>query len=601
MTLILLGFNGGYDFPKPPSVVVPDLKNQLGWVKARSMPRIPLATPSTNTNNKLNPRNTNTDIQLQLPSPQPFTHIPAVRTVCSTNRLQFAVTFMTHHELSEAIEHWLNAVINHQPLGLDSTSPILGDYNYDFCPRPSDQKRNYMPTTPPPSGRAGSSPNKRKKWSSPDEEPVGDTHSPPSTKGQDPEQLPIAHTTHIHILPQYQAPVPIRSLGQTPSLAPSNPPSVASRDPYYVASPTPSDVLSKKGRPKSPVRSSNSLWTLEIPVINTSLSDDPTDQLPSDVQDLFSRITDITTDRLGFIPGEVRESVQRLVYKPRDHWFRPVVEAHDSIDAATDLVQTRKPRTMAERAVSELDTLRDIESDAKQCHKDGRSEPAWNTLVHAPLLRHALFYHPTVQMEHATTAKIATPFVPTTGGRGGGSVIESKMIDFALVLWLNNGELRPEPGAGAESGDARLVSAIAERVWQQPADRQTINQTMYQPLQFAPIGVSIETKIASSAVDGMLQLSVWAAAWYKRMKQFLPPDAAEKAPSVVTLPLLYVTGHVWNLSFACDRGDRIEIIGEHSIGDTRTLLGLYTIVAVIQELGHWMSTTYRNWLEEVFL
>lgn len=53
------------------------------------------------------------------------------------------------------------------------------------------------------------------------------------------------------------------------------------------------------------------------------------------------------------------------------------------------------------------------------------------------------------------------------------------------------------------------------------------------------------------------------------------------------------------MSFACDRGDWIEVFGEHAIGDMSTLLGLYTLVAVLQELADWIATSHRDWIERI--
>jgi hypothetical protein len=95
--------------------------------------------------------------------------------------------------------------------------------------------------------------------------------------------------------------------------------------------------------------------------------------------------------------------------------------------------------------------------------------------VHQPLLQHALASHATVQVEPSLTARTLAPFSPMTSGRGGGSVIENKMIDFCLGLWLNDGKPRhlldnttTHTHAQVDPADAKLMSAIAEKVWSQP-------------------------------------------------------------------------------------------------------------------------------------
>ncbi|KAH6983682.1 hypothetical protein BKA56DRAFT_483122, partial [Ilyonectria sp. MPI-CAGE-AT-0026] len=131
-------------------------------------------------------------------------------------------------------------------------------------------------------------------------------------------------------------------------------------------------------------------------------------------------------------------------------------------------------------------------------------------------------------------------------------------------------------------------------------DRQFVNQTPYPPLQFRTIAVSIETKAAGSAEEGRLQLGVWTAAWHQRMNDFFNSGIAKTTDSaqrtIITLPLLLSVEHNWKLFFACDRGDRLEVVGEMSVGDTNTLIGLYTIVAVVRELANWVDSTFREWV-----
>ncbi|KAJ4178416.1 hypothetical protein NW767_014873 [Fusarium falciforme] len=283
-----------------------------------------------------------------------------------------------------------------------------------------------------------------------------------------------------------------------------------------------------------------------------------------------------------------------MVSRAKDRWFIPPNET-PTPNSGDAYQWTRKPRSPTDIAIAELDTFRDIEERAQECELHECGECTWNSRVHDPLLWHALSGHATVHVEPSQVATIATPFIPSTGGRGGGSVIGSKMIDYSLTLRLNQGV--PDPILEDAPGpDARLMNAIARRVWSQPSDSQSFNQTLYSPLQFCPIACNIETKSAASNGDGKLQLSVWTAAWYRRMQKLLP----EGSP-MVTLPLIRVMAHSWFLSFAVHRGKRIEIVGEHDIGNTATLMGIYQLNAVLRKIADWIATSYREWLEGVIL
>ncbi|KAK7424033.1 hypothetical protein QQX98_000643 [Neonectria punicea] len=447
------------------------------------------------------------------------------------------------------------------------------------------------------SERRDSSPTKRQRFESDDGDngemrwvEEGDDQTPRSHLSQQPNNTNAP-------------PIPFRGFS-VPSITPSQSPSLvsgSSNQSSSVAGSERSNVRSR--RTKSPVKSANSLWALDLPVIYTPMGDDAAQILPEDVRYLFKSIEEITMDHVDVIPCEVRKDVEAIIPRAvkKNEWFRkvqepPAVKPHDPQDEAR-YPRSRQPQTPLDIALHELDLLRDIGTKAKNCDIHACAEVTWNMLVHQPLFEHALAGHATVQAEPSLTAKIMPPFSPATSGRGGGSVIENKMVDFCFVLWLNEG--KPRQLEGSSSTDARLISAIADRVWTQPPDAQSVNQTSYPPLQFSPIACNIETKTSMAQQGGQLQLSVWTAAWYQRIIKLVPDEVAQHG--IVTLPLLHIVGHDWRLSFACWRRDRIEIVGELALGDTRTLLGLYTLVAVVRKIGDWIATNYRRWIEKVFL
>lgn len=50
------------------------------------------------------------------------------------------------------------------------------------------------------------------------------------------------------------------------------------------------------------------------------------------------------------------------------------------------------------------------------------------------------------------------------------------------------------------------------------------------------------------------------------------------------------------LSSACDRGDRLEVVGGMTFGETASLKGLYTLVTVLRELAVWMQGRFAEWM-----
>ena len=249
----------------------------------------------------------------------------------------------------------------------------------------------------------------------------------------------------------------------------------------------------------------------------------------------------------------------------------------------------------------ELRALRGIRRAAWKCRERGCSEEAWNTMVHAPLLQLALdrpeYAH--VGWEVVTTAQIAKPFVPPMGDFAPTEFAEKKMVDLAIVLESdvsNDCEGEEEVKQQTlEQRFRRLARAIQRVVRSQPYDRQSINQFMYTPLLDWPIGISIETKAVGASEAGRVQLAIWTAAWHERIKDLMRTTGTWSSDTrFITMPLLLIVEHNWVLSFAC--GDRLEVVGEMTVGETASLKGLYTLVAVLRELAVWMRGRFAEWM-----
>lgn len=134
----------------------------------------------------------------------------------------------------------------------------------------------------------------------------------------------------------------------------------------------------------------------------------------------------------------------------------------------------------------------------------------------------------------STTARILPSLAPRLAC---GDILKSKMVDYTINL-LPNEEMR---------------SVIRLLLQSQPADLKTLNQTMYGPVRFKPIAISIGTQTPDgSEQDAEVHLGVWVAAHFNRLRMLSHED-----PVSLTLPLLYVSGPEWYLLFACDRAREI--------------------------------------------
>lgn len=278
------------------------------------------------------------------------------------------------------------------------------------------------------------------------------------------------------------------------------------------------------------------------------LDDNKKKQLPEDIRVLYNRLYDITVEHEGIAPWEVREEINGQLARPwRESWFkrREIPSAPGGGDAAAEEEEHRG------LACAELRAIRKIKRVAWKCRERGRSEAAWNTMVHAPLLDLALdrpeYAH--VGWEVVTTAQITKPFVPPMGDFAPTEFADKKMVDLAMVLQpeVNNdseGEEEAQQVAGQDDAALeqlfrRLDHAIQRVVRSQPQDRQTINQSMYTPLLDWPIGISIETKADGANEVGRVQLAIWTAAWHKRMKDLMMTAGTWSSDTqFITIPLL---------------------------------------------------------------
>ncbi|KAM6514438.1 hypothetical protein FALCPG4_015575 [Fusarium falciforme] len=321
-----------------------------------------------------------------------------------------------------------------------------------------------------------------------------------------------------------------------------------------------SSTRSSNARSTSPVKRST-LQLLKKPVHYVSIADDPTTQLSENILPTYDRIIDISNHE-NFLPRAVEEELRTTHRGVRERWF------FDDDDLSSNHVH-------------DFAVLREIKQAAEACWAQGASEAAWNVDVHGPLLKLALAPFPSLSRDILTHARISKLFVPEMKASSHYDFTRSKMIDWGI-------RVRPPPST---------FSRIQALVDELPDNQSSVNQTVYGPVRYEPIAISIESKIAIGALEeARLQLGVWVAAWHRRMSALLP---ANQEP-IITLPLILIMEHEWYLLFACDRRDRIDIVEHVAMGDTRGLIGLYKILATLRSLASWMQNEYTAWMQQVF-
>lgn len=472
--------------------------------------------------------------------------------------------------------------------------------------RPTSRRISNVPamSSPPPSDRAQSPPKRMMLAHRNRDLSIDDNNDP---------FLAHASLPDLDQTPRRDATAGIVS--SAPQLPPLAPRSIASYTSNTQTASAPSRTTTwttkSRARSTSPMKKTQSLTALLKPIFHEPLSQEPLDgtdnQLPENIRVLYNRLYGITVDHEGIAPWEVREEIDGQVPRPwRESCFKRMVTP--SGPGGGDAAAEEEERRGLARA--ELKVLRKIMRVAWMCRKRGRSEAAWNTMVHAPLLHLALdrpeYAH--VGWEVITTAQITKPFVPPMGDSAPTEFADKKMVDLAMVLEpvVDNDSKRKKEAkqqvagqdhAASEQRFRRLAHAIQRVVSSQPHDKQTINQSLYTALLNWPIGISIETKANAASDAGRVQLAIWTAAWHERMRDIMMTAGKWSSDTrLITMPLLLIVDHTWLLSFACDRGDRLEVVGEMAVGETASVKGLYTLVVVLRELAAWMQGPFAEWM-----
>jgi hypothetical protein len=263
---------------------------------------------------------------------------------------------------------------------------------------------------------------------------------------------------------------------------------------------------------------------------------------------------------------------------------------------------------------------------ARECRTNALPESAWNAEVHSRLLRAALsgywHSHNHIWYRDISTAKITdASLLPTVGPRGGAAstTMQSKMVDYALIIDPNY----PSGGHGRRSSQSRNTSRLSKRIAAtlRAEGKPSINATATEHVRFEPIAVSFETKRAAiDEDDAHVQLGMWAAAHFARLRQLVCArngGASVEEVRLPILPLVIIQGHDWKMMVAeavrdqngGGKGAEAEVGGYNKVvilrdlrlGSTDTVLGIYQLVQAVRVLAEWAGGDYRRWLESEVL
>lgn len=226
-----------------------------------------------------------------------------------------------------------------------------------------------------------------------------------------------------------------------------------------------------------------------------------------------------------------------------------------------------------------LDEVASLLEEAKACRLMFQSEPSWNTMVHYPLLKLAV-YGPRrrdqlVGMVPCTNAKVIREYLPACS--------QFKKIDLCIYV--------------VPEADGVADNAIKTTRGHLPC--RTINHTDYYPLRNWPIAVSIETKnqAGEKLAAAELQLGTWHTAQWNLLED-LVAQSGGSFDGLPFLPAVVVKGDEWSFVATTRDGSKTLLWFNTVFGSTKTPLGVYSAVWGLQRLTKWAADTYWPWFRK---
>lgn len=199
----------------------------------------------------------------------------------------------------------------------------------------------------------------------------------------------------------------------------------------------------------------------------------------------------------------------------------------------------------------------------------------------------------------------ASEGLPSQRATNESTPVANKMVDYSINL------------ATDRAFDGAIYRACGAPVDFAPAGIKTINQTLCEAVQYLPAAISIETKTDRTGVaDADVKLAVWMAAWRARMMPLVERSQgigpSHEAKCITQLGVTAI-GDIWRLYLLEDRGAPGEAQGgateprlqflefPKAIGNTRDVLGIYQLVAVLRLLCRWADRDLRSWLQKILV
>ncbi|KAH6603626.1 hypothetical protein Trco_008401 [Trichoderma cornu-damae] len=242
--------------------------------------------------------------------------------------------------------------------------------------------------------------------------------------------------------------------------------------------------------------------------------------------------------------------------------------------------------------IPKFEEVQKILAKATECEEHKHSGASWIAEVILPLLHHIF-----EDFLGRQCAKLYQSFKPPSSG--------SKMIDICVYASLDQDD-----------------EIAAMHKFSSTSPSYSINHTDFEPTQFRPFILSIETKKSEPSDMAKLQIGVWLASQWKFLhwavkklrkqrsaKDLTPTTTSEEEEEEIStalsklpfIPGIIIQGNSWKLVISTYTDGKTKIWSGPVFGSTESLLDIYAIVAGIRELAAWGRDTYLPWFREYIL
>lgn len=297
-------------------------------------------------------------------------------------------------------------------------------------------------------------------------------------------------------------------------------------------------------------------------------------------------ITDHTFVRAN-LPPRTKELGTNLLRAQLGYGIIPM-DRPDLLEQVTDNISDAVVASETREKIGKSPSVEFVDDIVNQVQENIRarvSEAEWNGVQY--LILHESWrlspYREFVRFWNITTAAIEPPtLLPQLVPQSSSDIIKlelkSKKADFSLNLNL----------------DRTMEQALYRKV-----TPKTLNQSMYEPLQWKPIAITIETKRPGEGwEEAVVQLKTWTAAQIAKLQKLLVQAGnPEGIASMPALPLCIVQGARWTFLSMEPSGTSAALWQGLDIGHIDDKRGVHQVVTGIQYMLEWAELTYRPWFE----